>query len=106
MSRAVARSRPMVARIVRTGTRSRAGPAENEVTALLCPARRPGIPVGHNGSRSSPARAGARCGRLRGMTAPEPEDPQPRDIALEMETPELAADLEAQSDPADSPDES
>jgi hypothetical protein len=40
------------------------------------------------------------------MTAPEPEDPQPRDIALEMETPELAADLEAQSDPADTPDES
>jgi hypothetical protein len=33
------------------------------------------------------------------MTAPEPDLPQPRDIALEMETPELAADLEAQSDP-------
>ena len=30
------------------------------------------------------------------MTTPEP---QPRDIALEMETPEQAADLEAQSDP-------
>ena len=40
------------------------------------------------------------------MTAPEPDDPQPRDIALEMETPELAADLEAQSDPAATPDES
>jgi hypothetical protein len=26
-------------------------------------------------------------------------DPQPRDIALEQETPELAADLEAQSEP-------
>jgi hypothetical protein len=32
------------------------------------------------------------------MTTPAPEDPQPRDIALELETPELAADLEAQSD--------
>jgi hypothetical protein len=32
------------------------------------------------------------------MTAP---DPQPRDIALEQETPELAADLEAQSEPED-----
>ncbi len=33
------------------------------------------------------------------MTTPAPEDPQPRDIALELETPELAADLEAQSEP-------
>jgi hypothetical protein len=33
------------------------------------------------------------------MTTPDPENPQPRDIALEMETPELAADLEAQSEP-------
>jgi hypothetical protein len=40
------------------------------------------------------------------MTAPEPEDPQPRDIALELETPELAADLEAQSEPSPEPDES
>ena len=32
------------------------------------------------------------------MTRP---DPQPRDIALEQETPELAADLEAQSEPED-----
>jgi hypothetical protein len=31
-------------------------------------------------------------------TTPGPEDPQPRDIALEMETPELAADLESQSE--------
>ncbi|MGX5657946.1 hypothetical protein ACWKWC_24455 [Geodermatophilus nigrescens] len=30
---------------------------------------------------------------------PDPETPQPRDIALEMETPEVAADLEAKSDP-------
>ncbi len=32
------------------------------------------------------------------MDAPDPEDPQPRDIALEQETPELEAELEAQSD--------
>ena len=31
------------------------------------------------------------------MTTPEPEAPQPRDIAVEQESPELAADLEAQS---------
>ena len=30
-----------------------------------------------------------------------PEDPQPRDIALEQETPELEAELEAQSAPSD-----
>jgi hypothetical protein len=30
---------------------------------------------------------------------PEPDAPQPRDIAVEMETPEVAADLEARSDP-------
>jgi hypothetical protein len=35
------------------------------------------------------------------MTSAEPENPQPRDIALEQETPEQAADLEAQSDPDD-----
>jgi hypothetical protein len=35
------------------------------------------------------------------MTSPEPETPQPRDIALEQETPEQAADLEAQSEPDD-----
>jgi hypothetical protein len=33
------------------------------------------------------------------MTTPEPGTPQPRDIALEQETPEQAAELEAQSDP-------
>ena len=39
------------------------------------------------------------------MTTPEPATPQPRDIALEQETPEQAADLEAQSEPAtDRPD--
>jgi hypothetical protein len=42
------------------------------------------------------------------MTAPDPEVPQPRDIALEQATPELAADLEAHSDgqPATTSDES
>jgi hypothetical protein len=35
-----------------------------------------------------------------------PEDPQPRDIALEQETPELEADLEAQSEPDGDSDES
>ena len=47
------------------------------------------------------------------MTTPAPDqsqpdqsqpDPQPRDIALEMETPEQAADLEAQSEPEERPD--
>jgi hypothetical protein len=33
------------------------------------------------------------------MTSPETAAPQPRDIALEQETPEQAADLEAQSEP-------
>jgi hypothetical protein len=37
------------------------------------------------------------------MTTPEPETPQPRDIALEQETPEMAADLEAQSEPREAP---
>jgi hypothetical protein len=36
------------------------------------------------------------------MTTPQPETLQPRDIALEQETPEQAADLEAQSEPQDS----
>ena len=38
------------------------------------------------------------------MTTPEPEQPQPRDIALEQQTPEQTDDLEAQSEPeADRP---
>ena len=47
-------------------------------------------------------------GQGRGMTAPESADPQPRDIALEQETPELEAELEAQSsgDPESPGDES
>lgn len=36
------------------------------------------------------------------MTTPQPETPQPRDIALEQVTPEQAADLEAQSEPEES----
>jgi hypothetical protein len=42
------------------------------------------------------------------MTTPEPATPQPRDIALEQQTPEQVADLEAQNDRAISavPDES
>ena len=36
------------------------------------------------------------------MTTPS-ETPQPRDIALEQETPEMAADLEAQSEPRQTP---
>ena len=34
------------------------------------------------------------------MTTPDPTQPQPRDIAMEMTTPEQAADLESQSEPA------
>ncbi len=33
------------------------------------------------------------------MTTPVAQAPQPRDIALEQETPDMAADLEAQSEP-------
>jgi hypothetical protein len=33
------------------------------------------------------------------LTTPEPDDPQPRDVALEQEMPEGAADLEAKSEP-------
>jgi hypothetical protein len=40
------------------------------------------------------------------MSTPEPANPQPRDIALEQETPEQAADLEAQSDPDPDAEES
>jgi hypothetical protein len=39
------------------------------------------------------------------MTTPTPETPQPRDIALEQETPEQAADLEAQSDAEETAEE-
>ena len=42
--------------------------------------------------RTRPGQAGA-------MTTPEPDLPQPRDIALEMEDEETAAHLEAESDP-------
>jgi hypothetical protein len=40
------------------------------------------------------------------MTTPQPPTPQPRDIALEQETPEQAAELEAQSEDDASPEES
>jgi len=40
------------------------------------------------------------------MSTPGPADPQPRDIALEQETPEQAAELEAQSDPQPDGEES
>lgn len=33
------------------------------------------------------------------MTTPDPEQPQPRDIALEQATPEQVDELEAASDP-------
>lgn len=33
------------------------------------------------------------------MTTPEPDAPQPRDIALEQATPELTAQLDAASEP-------
>jgi len=33
------------------------------------------------------------------MTTPGPDTPQPRDIAVEQETAEVAADFEAQSEP-------
>ena len=49
---------------------------------------------------------GARLGQARTMTTPQPENPQPRDIALEQETPEQAAELEAQSDYDPGTDES
>jgi hypothetical protein len=45
-------------------------------------------------------------GTLDGMSTPEPANPQPRDIALEQETPDQAAELEAQSDPDPGTDES
>lgn len=38
-----------------------------------------------------------------GMTTPESETPQPRDIALEQESPEVAASLEEQSAPREAP---
>jgi hypothetical protein len=40
------------------------------------------------------------------MTTPEPATPQPRDIALEQETPEQAAELEALSDQGPAAEES
>ncbi|SOE03016.1 hypothetical protein SAMN06272739_3957 [Blastococcus haudaquaticus] len=48
------------------------------------------------------ARRAVGCGRLAPMTT-GPEDPQPRDIAVEQESAEVEADLEAQSEPDGQP---
>jgi hypothetical protein len=50
--------------------------------------------------------SGARIGQGGVMTIPTPDLPQPRDIALEQETPEQAAALEAASDPEPAPEDS
>ena len=39
------------------------------------------------------------------MTTPSADTPQPRDIALELETPEQASEMEAQSEPEEPDDE-
>src|SRR4051812_35541499 len=87
----------MVARIVRTGTGCRVGRVEREVTRAL-------VPTGAVVNRLSatdlvtPPRADdPAVGQGRSMTAPGSAEPQPRDIAVEQETPELEAELEAQS---------
>ena len=49
-------------------------------------------------SDDRPAAGAADLGHAAGMTTPEPETPQPRDIALEQETPEQADELEGQSE--------
>jgi hypothetical protein len=38
-------------------------------------------------------------------SSPSSDTPQPRDIALEQETPDQAADLEAQSESSEQPDD-
>ena len=38
------------------------------------------------------------------MTTPPADTPEPRDIALELETPEQVADLDAQSEPEERAD--
>jgi hypothetical protein len=78
----------------------------------MCPDRRgaTGLETDHSLRRPYPADDGP-LRQARAMTtpdAPTPEGstPQPRDIALEQETPEQAADLETQSDPAPGAEES
>ena len=89
----------MVARIVRTGTGRGSAPAGREVTAVLCPHRTCATEIeAHHTLRRAD---GARVGHARCMT--ESTAPQPRDIALEQETPEQAADLESQSEPDGDP---
>ena len=52
--------------------------------------------------RQRGAAAASELGHPAGVTTtPNPENPQPRDIALEQEMPEQAAELEAQSEPDD-----
>jgi hypothetical protein len=52
----------------------------------------------------SAERAGWRSLRQGGAMTETPSDmPQPRDIALEQETPEMAADLEERSEPHEAP---
>src|SRR4051812_25251442 len=58
MSSAVARPRPMTVRMVRTGTRSRAGPAEVEVTGCPCPLRALSKPPDRVAPDTVPAMAG------------------------------------------------
>jgi hypothetical protein len=40
------------------------------------------------------------------MTTPEPDQPQPRDIALEQATPEQVGELEAASEPEQTEEDS
>src|SRR4051795_3723398 len=98
MSSAVASTSPMVARMVRTGTGRRSAPRERvEVTGPSFP--RPGV---RNPVEANPSSRRARPADLRQarpMSTPEPSTPQPRDIALEQETPEQAAELEAPREP-------
>src|SRR4051812_6440336 len=98
----------MVVRMVRTGTGRRSSATGNdEVTAASCPRCAARNPVASKPQSAVVRRAdGARLGQARTMSTPETENPQPRDIALEQETPEQAAELEAQSDPDPGADES
>jgi hypothetical protein len=76
----------------------------DEVTAASCPR-----PAACNPVEAYPSRERAQrrdLGQAAVMSTPEPATPEPRDIALEQETPEQAAELEAQSDPDPGTDES
>ena len=56
-------------------------------------------PVSRPAHRRPAPDGGVRDAARRMTTPADPETPQPRDIALEQETPELADDLDQQSDP-------